>query len=128
MRMAEDKFVCQGITYVCYIKLFLLASNLCIEANMKQHVAQFFANVSIVAFYKCVAQFVCLFYRVRPKTLVCLFFIPRALISQFVENIEETPESFHLFLSCVHKFIFCIKEATTARLSHELQASGTRLL
>ena len=34
--------------------------------------------------------------------LFCLFPVPRALLAQFVKNIQETPESIQYFFSAMH--------------------------
>ena len=93
MRMAENQFVRQLVTHVCYIKIPRLTGNLGIETHVQQHVTQLLANVFLVVFHQGVTQLKGFLYRVRPQTLVRLFPVPRTLFAQRIQHVEETPES-----------------------------------
>ena len=88
MWMTENQLVYELVAHVGNVKLLLFLSNLCIEADVQQHVAQLFTDVGLVVVHERVAQLISFFYGVWPQTLVCLFLVPWT----FGEAKEEQPE------------------------------------
>ena len=78
---------------------------------MEQYVSQLFADVLLVVAHQGVTEFIRLFNGVGTQTFVGLFLVPGTFYPQFVENVEEAAEGFHLFFSCMlHESLFLIKD------------------
>ena len=102
MRMPGDHLLRQGVTHVRHVKLFLFLCDLRIETDVQQHVTQLLADVVDIVLDQGVAELVGLFDRIGSQTLVRLFLVPRTVRPQRVEHVQETTESLHFFLFCMH--------------------------
>ena len=100
--MAENQLVAQAVAHLLDVERPGLAAYLGIKEYVEQHVAQFLANILLVVTHQCVAEFVDFFDGVGAQALIGLLAVPRTFHPQFVEHIEQSPEGFQLFLSCMH--------------------------
>ncbi|CCX44814.1 unknown [Prevotella sp. CAG:1031] len=58
MGMAENELFIKRVGNVCYIKQSFLVSDFRIEENVKQNVAELFADIRTIIVDECVAKFV----------------------------------------------------------------------
>ena len=109
MRVAEDKLVAKAVAHVGDVEVARFLPNLCIEAHVQQHVAEFLARLRLVAAHERVAEFISFFNRIGAQAFVGLLTVPRAFLSQFVEHVEQPAESFKFFFACVHDIYYCME-------------------
>ena len=101
--MTEDEFVAKFVADLGDIELRLLFSNFGVEADVEEHVAEFFHNLVRIAFHQGIREFVRLFDGVGAQAFVGLLAVPGALLAQGVEDIKHTPERCEFFFFAVHE-------------------------
>ena len=99
MRMAENQLIAQLVANIFDVKISCFRAYLSIESDVQQYVPQLFADFFLVIPHQGIAKFVSLFYGVGTQTFIRLFTVPGTFNTQFVENVQEASEGFHLFLS-----------------------------
>ena len=102
MRVPVDEFITEFVADVGDVEVARLGPDFGVEDDVQQHVAQLFADVRLVVLDDGICQFVGLLDGVRPQALVRLLAVPRALLPQVVHHIEQPPERFQFFFSCMH--------------------------
>ena len=97
--MTIDQFGVQGIADVGDVKRTFFLSDLGVEKDMEQNVAEFLTDIGVVFVYKGVAKLIDLLYGVRTQGFIGLFGIPGTFYTQNVERVDDTPQSFDFFLA-----------------------------
>ena len=94
MRMTADHFVGDMSNHVCQQKTLFIGSDLRIQNHLQQHVAQFFANGTVVVRIDRFEQFVGFFQSVWFDRLHCLLTIPWTSIrrSKTSDDFAEPPK------------------------------------
>lgn len=88
VRVAEYEFLAELIAHVGNVEILCFRTNLGIEADVEQNIAQFLADIFFVALHQGIAEFVSFFNRVGTQALVGLLAIPRTLNAELVEHVE----------------------------------------
>jgi hypothetical protein len=126
VRMAEDELVAKGVADVGNVKFLLLFANLGIEDDVEQDVAKLLLEVFVVARDDGGTEFVGFFDGVGAERFVGLLAVPRTLLAQLVEDVEQSPERLHFLLSSMflHKsdvfMCFCGQRYALPRLDGSL--------
>ena len=118
--MTKNQFVTKAVAHILHVEITGLAANLRIKGYMKQHIAQFLADVLLVILHQGITKFVGFFYGVWSQTIIGLFAVPRTFFTEFIQHVEEASEGFHLFFSCMHT-VLIIKGGNYLPIIHFIQ-------
>ena len=88
MRMAVDQLLAKAVAYIFDVERRFFFTDLGIEDNVQEQVAQFFFDVIVVIFHDGIAQLVSFFDCIRTKAFVRLFTVPRTFHTKLVQNVE----------------------------------------
>ena len=76
VRVSEYQFVNELVAHVGDVEIAFLTANPCIEADVKQHVAQLLADVGSVVLHQGVGELESLLDGVWPQAFVSLLLVP----------------------------------------------------
>ena len=98
MGVTENEFVSYLPTDIGQVKLALLLAKHGVKTNVHKHIAQLLAYFFLILACQRIAEFKSFLYCIGTQALISLHRIPRALLSQFVEHIQQVIECLqHLF-------------------------------
>jgi len=99
--MPEYKFLGEFVADIIDIEFSLLLADFGVESHMQQHVAKLLTYIRIVLPHESITKFVDFLYGVGSQRFIGLLAVPRAFLSEIVEDIEKVSESLQFFFLCV---------------------------